>query len=379
MAGQIVKRGEKTWLVRVAVGRDAQGTRRYHNRTVHGTKKDAERYLTKVQREMDTGTFVEASPKTFADFTAEWLKTAVQPRVRTRTRLDYEKLLARHVLPALGHRQLAQLTTVEIQAVYTSMLAQGLSARTIRYTHSVVHSALDQAVKWRMLARNPASVVELPRLRRREMKVLSADEAQRFLSAAQDDRWHVLWALLLASGLRPGEALGLKWTDLDGDRLRIQRSLARHADGTWEINEPKTDKARRVVTLPSSIVAALRQHRRVQAAEQLLAGQAWENHDLVFTASHGQPLDYRVVVQRHFAKVLAKAKLARIRPYDLRHTCATLLLAAGENVKVVSERLGHASATLTLDVYSHVLPDMQQRAAEKLESLLFGTGGALTR
>jgi integrase len=369
-----VRRGERAWLVRVPVGRDSTGTRKYHNKTVHGTKQDAQRYLTKVLRELDTGMFVEASQQTLSAFVEEWLRTAVQPRVSRRTGRDYRQLIQRHVLPTLGHRQLSQLTTVEIQGLYTGMMERGLSSRTVRYVHSVLHSALEQAVRWQKLARNPAKLVDLPRHRGREMKVLTAEQAKRFLETAADDRWHALWSLLLASGLRPGEALGLKWSDLDGDRLGVQRGLVRHADGTWELTDPKTRQARRVVTLPPSVVRALQQLRARQLTERLRAGPTWADLDLIFTAREGQPLDYRVLVQRHFKQLLRAAGLPRIRPYDLRHTCATLLLAAGENVKVVSERLGHASAALTLDIYSHVLPHMQQRAAERLEAVLFGSG-----
>jgi integrase len=372
MPGQLVARGVNTWLVRVPLGRDSTGKRLYHNRTVHGTKKDAERYRTKVLRELDTQTFVEASEKPFGEYLLEWLETSAKPRVRSRTLDDYQSLCSRYITPALGYRKLSQVTPAEIQGLYAAMQDRGLSARTVRYVHSVVHSALEQAVKWRMLARNPAKLVDLPRLERREMCALSKEEASRFLEAAKADRWHALWVLLLASGLRPAEALALKWGDLDGDRLGIQRSLVWGSRGAWELSEPKTHRARRVVVLPPSAVRALQAHRAQQAVERLQAGTSWQSLGLIFCSRKGDPLEYRVLVRRHFKKLVAQAGLNALRPYDLRHTCATLLLAAGENVKVVSERLGHSSSTLTLDVYSHVLPDMQQGAAERLENALFG-------
>jgi integrase len=372
MRGQIVRRGKRTWLVRVSLGRDAAGTRKYHSKTVHGAKTAARRYLVQVQRELDTATFVQASPQPLATFVEEWFTAAVQPRVRARTLADYRALLARHVLPTLGTRRLSQLTASEIQAAYATMLAAGLAARTVRYVHAVLHAALAQAVKWQQLARNPATLVALPRPIRREPRVLDPEQAARFLAAAAQDRDHALWALLLTAGLRPGEALALKWSDLDGHRLRVQRSLARE---TRQLDEPKTARGRRVVVLPPSMLRLLQQHRRRQAGERLTAGAAWQDLDLIFATPRGEPLHWHRIARR-FARLLRVAHLPRIRPYDLRHTCATLLLAAGENVKVVSERLGHASAALTLDVYSHVLPDMQQRAAEKLESLLFATSRA---
>jgi integrase len=371
MPGQLIARGENTWLVRIPRGRDSKGKRLYHNKTIRGTKKDAERYRTKVLRDMDTDTFVEASERAFGEYLTEWLETSAKPRIRERTYLDYKSLADRYLRPALGHRKLLQITAPEIQAVYAAMLARGLSPRTVRYAHSVVHSALEQAVKWRMLARNPAKLVDLPRTERREMRSLTAEEASRFLATSNGTRWHALWTLLLTSGLRPGEALGLRWADLDGDRLRIQRTLIRGPEGRWQLVEPKTPKARRVVSLPPSARKALIAHRTLQIEERLRAGATWEDLDLMFSGSRGGALDYRLLVARQFKPIARAAGLPNLRPYDLRHSCATLLLASGENVKVVSERLGHASATLTLDTYSHVLPDMQQRAADRLEDLLF--------
>jgi integrase len=236
----------------------------------------------------------------------------------------------------------------------------------------VLHSALDQAVAWSLLARNPAKLVDLPRKQRREIRALSKDELGKFLELACANRYSVLWHLLATTGIRPGEALALKWTDLDGDRIRIQRNLVRHADNRWTLKDPKTGRARRTVTVPATVVEQLKRHRTEQLEERLQAGPAYEDHGLVFSASNGSPLDWKIIVARHFRALAKDAGFLKLRPYDLRHTHATLLLQAGVNVKVVSERLGHASAALTLDVYSHVLPDMQQHAAERVEDLLFG-------
>jgi len=371
MAGQIVRRGSGNWLVRISLGRDANGKRLYHNRTIKGSKKDAERYRTKALRELDTGTFVEASQESVAGYVERWLSTSARPRVRSRTFADYQFLAARYLIPRLGTKRLAQLGPQDIQSLYAGMQERGLSARTIRYAHSVLHGALEQAVKWRLLAQNPAKLVNLPRQDRKEVRALSPDEASRFVIAASEDRFHALWVLLLTSGLRPGEAVGLRWSDIEGDTVRIQRTLVRASNHEWQLAEPKTPRARRVITLPTSTVRILQEHRKRQIADRLKAGEAWEEFDLAFCTAAGQPLDYRVVIRRHFKSVVAAAGLAPIRPYDLRHSCATLLLAAGENVKVASERLGHSSAVLTLDVYSHVLPHMQQQAATTLETLLF--------
>jgi integrase len=376
VAGQIINRGKNRWLVRVPRGRDGAGTRLYHNRTVYGSKKEAEAYLTKVLREVQTGTFVEASSRSIADFVSDWLDTTASQRVRPRTLSDYRWLAERYIFPDLGGRTLSQVHASDIQRAYAALTARGLSPRTVRYAHSVLHGALEHAVRWQALARNPAKLVTLPRAERREMNALDADQSRTFLRAAREDRWFALWLLLISGGMRPGEALGLKWSDVDGNRLRIQRSLVRASNHSWSLTEPKTARARRTVVLPAIALQALVELQDRQAVERATAGYGWTEHGLIFTTGTGTPLDYRVLVRRHFKKLLTQAKLPIIRPYDLRHTSATLLLGAGENVKVVSERLGHTSAALTLDVYSHVLPHMQHDAAERLGHLLLDPAAA---
>lgn len=248
----------------------------------------------------------------------------------------------------------------------------GLSPRTVRQAHAVLHSALDQALKWGMVLRNVTELVELPRQTKREMHCLSPEEARRFLEAAKGTRWEALFSLMLTTGLRPGEALGLRWTDvdLDNSRLHVQRTLVRvPGQRGWRLEEPKTNRSRRVVPLPKNVVQDLKAHRKRQLEEKLRATD-YIDHGFVFAASNGEPLSERNLV-RSFKPLLNKAGLPDIRLYDLRHTCATLLLSAGENPKIVSERLGHASVTLTLDTYSHVLPTIQEAATRKLEDMLF--------
>jgi integrase len=375
MAGQIIKRGEDTWLVRIFMGRDAQGNRRYMNKTIKGKKKDAETYLSKTVTSISTGTFVEPSALTVGDYLDKWLNTAARHRVRERTFVDYSELLDRYVRPSIGEKRLSGLRPLHIQSLYTELQERGLSARTVRYTHAVLSSALKQAVKWLMLAQNPASLVDVPKQARKEMQALSPEEAKRFLTESCKDRWSALFALALSTGMRPEEYLGLQWKDVDlGNGIAtVQRALVwNRKGGGWSFTQPKTARSRRNIPLPSSVKSALIAHRRKQAEERLKAGAEYQNHDLVFATIEGTPLMMRNLLRRHFKPILKRAELpGNIRLYDLRHSCATLLLAANEHPKVVSERLGHASITLTLDTYSHVLPSMQQAASEKLESLLF--------
>jgi integrase len=379
MAGQIIKRGDRTWLVRIFLGRDAKGKQLFHCKTIHGTKKDAETYRNKVVRDRDMGTFIEPAVLAVRDYLDKWLRTAARPRLRERTYDDYSGLLTRYVRPDLGDKRLCDVRALDIQNLYADMTERGLSARTVRYTHAILSSAFKQAIKWHMLARNPCEAVELPRATRREMQAFSPEEAGRFLKAAKEDEQGIIFAFALATGMRPEEYLALKWsTDMDLEKgvAVVQRALVRRKGGGWYFDEPKTSRSRRTVPLPVSLVQALITHRRKQAEARFKAGGAYQNNDLVFATGEGTPHNSRNLAQRHLQQILKRAKLPlTFRLYDLRHSCATLLLAVGENPKVVSERLGHASIVLTLDTYSHVLPSMQQAATAKLESLLFKPTG----
>jgi integrase len=257
------------------------------------------------------------------------------------------------------------------------MLERKLSARTVRGAHVVLSSALKQAVRWRMLPLNPAQSVELPKRTRREMKALSPGEAKAFLEAAKEDPHGLVFAFGLVTGMRPEEYLGLQWKDIDLHRgtATVQRTLCwrRQKGGGWYFGEPKTSQSRRTVPLPISIVTELGRHKVRQAETRLKKGAQFQALELVFSTESGGPLHSENLATRNFRMIRDRAKLSpSITPYSLRHTCATLLLLAGENPKVVSERLGHSSIVMTLDTYSHVLPSMQQAATQKLEKMLFG-------
>jgi integrase len=270
MAGQIIKRGEDTWIVRIFTGRDAQGKRRYLNKTIKGKKKDAETYLSKIVTSISTGTFVEPSALSVGDYLDKWLHTAARHRVRERTFVDYSELLDRYVRPALGGKRLSDLRPLHIQSLYTELQERGLSARTVRYTHAVLSSALKQAVKWLMLAQNPASLVDVPKQARKEMQALSPEEAKRFLTESCKDRWSALFALALSTGMRPEEYLGLQWKDVDLGKgiATVQRALVwNRKGGGWSFTQPKTARSRRNIPLPSSVKSALIAHRRKQVEE----------------------------------------------------------------------------------------------------------------
>ncbi|MCA1578345.1 MAG: site-specific integrase [Acidobacteria bacterium] len=373
MAGQIIKRNERTWLVRVSRGRNASGRRQYFNKTIYGTKKDAQTYLNKKLTEKSTGTLIPATRLTLDEFLDQWLDVSARPRLRERTFEHYKELLDRYVRKQFGAHRLTSIQALDIQKLYAEMQSRGLSARTVRYIHAVLTSALKQAVRWGMLTINPASLVDLPKQEHREMQALSPEQAIAFQKEAAKDRNGIVFNFALVTGMRPEEYLALKWTDVDLERgnATVRRTLVWLKGGGWKFGEPKTARSRRTVSFPLQLARALMCHKREQAEGRLKAGPNYENNDLVFTASDGKPHNLRNLTQRHFKPIFKRAGLPTIRLYDLRHSCATLLLSANEHPKVVSERLGHASITLTLDTYSHVLPSMQQAASEKLERILY--------
>lgn len=371
----VVKRGKDTWQVRIFLGRDKAGKTRFFNETVKGRRKDAESLERKKKQELEVGVCIEHSKISVNEYLDKWLELAAKPRLRARTYNDYESYLDRYVRPLLGSRRLSTIVPLDIQRVYTSLGNRNLTARTIRYTHAILASAFKQAVKWQILFTNPTAMVELPKLVRREMSVLTEEECSKFLTQARSDRWYLIFSLAIATGMRPEEYLGLQWRDVDlvKGTITIQRALVwSRKGGGWTFEEPKTSKSRRTIPLPPSLVVELKSHRRSQLAERIKLGPAYHSHDLVFATEIGTPILTSNLTRRHFKPILERAGLSKnVRLYDLRHTCATLLLLANTSPKVVAERLGHSTVVLTLDTYSHVLPSMQRDASDQLEKMLF--------
>jgi integrase len=375
--GQIVGRGRSRWLVRVYLGRDRETRkRRYHNRMVHGPVRHAQIYLNKVLREHDLGRQLQDAEITLNEYLDRWLETAAKPRLREKSYRSYESLLRRYVRPTLGARNLAAIFPLDIQAVYQRLVERDLSARTVRYTHSVLRSAMRQAIRWQLLAEDPTNGAQLPRQRRRELRVLTAEQSRNFLEAALETPYGPVFAVAITTAARPSEYLALKWQDINWERgtVSVARTLEK-VRGGWRFAETKRAHSRRAIKLQDWVLELL-QRLSTKTNPKSACGGWHEAADLIFTTSSGRPV-YADKLAKMFKSVLRKTGLPATRLYDLRHTGATLALAAGVPPKVVSEQLGHASAAFTLDVYSHVLPHMQEEAAAKVEALL--TGPSLTR
>jgi len=330
--------------------------------------------LRKIRSDVAEGRPVMNERLTVAEYLNRWLYEVAKQRTRPMTWRGYEHLVRLHILPTLGRVRLAKLTPQHVQSLVTQKMREGrLSPRTIQYMHSVLRAALNQAVRWRMVHYNAAAMVSPPRGIRRDVLVLSPEDARRVLDAARGDRVEALYSVALALGLRQGEALGLKWSDIDLENgtLRVRRASQRIPHNGTQLVETKTARSRRTLVMPPIVISALRAHRARQATERLAAGERWVDLDLVFPSARGTLADGPNVTHR-FHKLLKRAALPAMRFHDLRHACASLLLVQGVHPRVVMETLGHSQISLTMNTYSHVLPALQREAADRMESVLTG-------
>lgn len=372
--------GKVTYRVKVHVG--YEGTKRKEITKSFSTKKEALAEEARLKTQVEQGTWSEPKRLTVGEYLDQWLENSARQKLKRQTWELYCRVVNLYIRPTLGSLQLAKLTPIVIENLY-SCLRQGprpLAAQTIKNVHTVIRGSLKQAVRWRYLSVNPARDVDSPRVDcEKKVRALDQTQAQQFLRAARADRHGIVLAFALVSGARPGEYLGLTWDDVNWDdgTVRISRTLVRPQGGGWLLDTPKTKKSIRTVHLTPELLDWLRRHQVEQArARTVLADQWCTEVNFVFTNERGGPIQEKQLLRRSFRPTLARAGLStEFRLYDLRHTCATLLLLAGEPAKVVAERLGHASVTTTLDVYSHVLPHMQQRSTEKLRFLLASAEG----
>jgi integrase len=376
--GHIRERSPGSFELRYSLGTDpATGKRKVATTTVRGSRKDAEKELRRLLRTLDTGEHVDPTRVTTREWLVAWL-VAVRDEVSPKTHERYSQIVNHSLAPALGNLPLTKLAQVHIQEAYSRWVNEGrhdgklggLSAQTRRHIHRVLHAALGRAVEQQLIARNPCEAFRrrLPKVERHEMTTLTTEQGARLLDAIR--RHRVYWPVLiaLATGARRGEILALRWRNVDLDRgtARVVESLEQTKAGI-RFKAPKTDRAR-VVTLPAFAVEELRRLKRDQAERLLALGVRLSGDTLVCAREDGEPM-LPTSLTHEFAKVAGRVDgVPRVRFHDLRHSHATQLLLAGVHPKVAQERLGHASITTTLDLYSHVTATMQEDAAAKLDS-----------
>lgn len=320
----------------------------------------------------DKGLNFDAGNLTVGEYLNRWLVDSVQDTVRKNTYERYEQLVRIHIIPIIGKNKLAKLSPTHVRGLYREKLEAGLSPRSVQYIHTTLHKALKQAVMDALIPRNVTEAVKSPKPVSKEIRALNRDEVRSFLEAAKTDRLYSLYVLAISTGMRQGELLGLKWQDIDFEsgKLSVRRSLVTTKNGL-AFSDTKRKKSRRSIKLSQIAIEALRIHRKEQNEERLQCGD-WQDSDLVFPKPNGEPTTKRPLTGTPFKGILKRAELPENITFHeaTRHTCATLLLSRGVHPKLVQELLGHATISITLDTYSHVLPGMDDGLADTMDEAI---------
>lgn len=363
--GSITRRKDGLYMARYTV-ETQNGPKR---RTLYAkTRKEAAKKLTEAQANAQKGITADAGATTVSAFIKDWLEDSVRGSVRQSTYQRDESLCRVHIVPALGKKKLKTLNPSDVQRFYRTKLDSGLSSATVHKLHVVLHKALKRAVRFGLVARNVADDVDAPKVHKEEVQPLSSEEARKLLETAKGDSLEALYVVAVQSGLRQGELLALRWEDVNFEArtVQVRRTLTRNG-GKLAVGPTKTSKGRRTVRLTQDAVEALQEHLARQLVEIDKAGDKWQENGLIFCTGKGTLINPTNLRKRSLAPLLQQAGLPPMTFHQLRHTAATILLLKNVNPKVVSEMLGHATIAITLDTYSHVLPNMQDSAVAAME------------
>jgi integrase len=366
--GSIYKRPDGRWTSVINLG--YQGGKLKRQYFYGKTREEVAGKLSEATEKRRQGLPVAFERQTVAQFLERWLNDCVKPCVRPNTYYSYEQNMRLYLKPNLGPIQLSKLSPQHVQSFMNAQLKEGRSARLVQYQRTVLRCALNQAVKWNLVPRNVAALVDPPRYSKPAAAPLNPDEVNKFLEAIKLDPLQTLFHVALSLGLREGEVLGLRWQDIDfkGGIVRVRVSLQR-IDKKLRLVEVKTERSNRSLPIPRALLSSLRAHRRRQLEQKMVAGAKWQDHDLVFATSKGTPLSARNVI-RSYHRLLENGKVKRRRFHDLRHSCATFLFARNIPARIVMEILGHSNINLTMNTYTHVMPEMLRDATQAMNSVL---------
>jgi integrase len=359
------KRPDGRWEARYTI-HTSKGPKR---KTLYGrTRQEVADKLARALSDRTQGLTFEAGSLKLGEYLDGWLSD-VRETVRQRSWERYEQIVRVHIKPALGRVKIKALSPTHVRGLYREKLDAGLSRRTVQYIHTTLHKALKDAVSDGLIPRNVAEGIRPPRPKKKEITPLDPEQARAFLAAAHEDRFEALYVLAIHCGLREGELLGLKWDDVDLETgmLRVRRTLSETRTG-YIFEPPKNGKGRSI-KLTQAATEALRSHLERQLEEIDSSGDDYQDQGLIFPSRKGTPMNARNLTARSFKPLLKRAGLPDIRLHDLRHTCATLMLCEGVHIKLVQELLGHATISITLDTYSHLLPGMGDEAAGAMERI----------
>lgn len=361
--------GKVSYQLRVELPPDPVTGERRQGSETYRTRKEAEARRSEWLQEIERGEAVMPSTVTVGELLREWLHTVAAHTVKPRSLEVYTFTIEKHLIPVLGSIQAQKLTQARVQAFYAEKLADGLGPRSVQLCHLRLSQALKWAVRMGTLSRNVCDLVDPPTSSRPEHVIWTPDQAKTYLEHA--GVWEPLFHVLVITGLRKGEALGLRWQDIDVERstLTIRQTVVTLNSRPTIQDSPKTKAGRRSVQLDPDTLAILRRHRASQNEHRLMLGPVWEDHDLIFPNLYGRPLHTDNVTRVHYA-ILKASGVPKIRIHDMRHSCASWLLLAGQPVHTVSERLGHARPSITLDLYAHTLANSQDESAAIMGRLL---------
>jgi len=369
MKNGIRKRGN-SYAIFISLGKDpTTGRYNYHWETVRGTKKEAEKRRTELLHQLDTGAFIKPTKTTFAEYLERWLQDYARPNISPRSYERYSGIVKKYLIPEMGDIALTQLKPEHIQRHYTNIRNKGLKPETRRFHHAVIHKALQTALKWGLLHRNVADGVDVPKNGHSEMRTWDDFEVRHFLDTAKDSVYYALFHMALFTGMRRSELLGLQWRDVELQQIHVCRALHHLKDGSYIFTQPKSEKSKRAIALSPSSVLVLAEHKERQQAIRTMLGETLGKDDLVFSTPQGSPLRPNTIT-RAWTMLAIKAGLKPIRLHDARHTHASLMLKQGIHPKIVQERLGHSTISMTLDIYSHVAPGLQEAAARSFDTLV---------
>lgn len=367
--GSIYRRADGRWTAAHYVLQSNGGRIR---RAVYGkTRKEVADRLSELISKTAAGVPLAVESWTVERYADHWLSDVVAPRLRPATLSSYRETMRLHIAPTVGRIKLRSLTPAHVRRLLTERSASGLGPRSVQIIHGTLRTMLAEAMREELVERNVASVVRAPSITHVEVRPWSLDEAEVFLSSVSDHRLYALFGVGVAVGLRKGELLALRWLDVDFETglVHVRRSVQRLPGVGLVYGPPKSSRSRRTVPLPAASVRALRAHRARQAAETLALEPTWVDSGLVFTSTVGTVIEPRNLT-RFFDELIVKSGVRRIRFHDLRHTCASLLLAQGVPARVVMDVLGHSQLAITTDLYSHVMPTALREAADAMDRAL---------
>ena len=362
--GSIYQRKDGRWVAAITL----ENRKR---RTFYGdTRKEVQEKLKTALHEQQQGTLATGPQQTLKVYLVNWLEQVCKVTVKPNTYKEYHTIVHHHLIPSLGYIALKKLTAEKVQAFNKQKQDEGLANRTVVLIHAVLRRALENAVKWGLISRNVAKLVSLPHIERYDAQTITSEQATKLLEVARGSRLEALLLVAVTTGMRRGELLALHWEDVDFDKgvIYVRRTMSWIKGYGYKESEPKTKSGRRQIVLPAVALEALKMHRIYRDEMRVKAGARWSENGIVFCNIYGGSFNPNKVLLL-FGELLKEAGLPHMRFHDLRHSAATILLMAGIHPKVVQERMGHSTIAMTLDVYSHVLPSMQQEAAEKIDSL----------